>query len=130
MEAVIGNRKNTVGYALCYLNSTAAQSVMFRLGNDDGCAVMVNGKTLYSSAGSDTRNLGQDQYAFSGDLVPGLNTVLVEKTHVGHGLHFYLRLDEPEHEVTAAQRPDAPGRQIRETRVVRQDWDGRGVGQQ
>ena len=126
MTKLIGNIEGTVGYALCYLRSDKAQKVRFWVGNDDDCTVFVNSVKCFSEKGNNLRNVGADQTSFEVHLQAGNNVVLVKKTQIGHGMGFYLRIEQAKYSIICSATPDGTGREVTTTFAETKEWNGRG----
>lgn len=123
----IGNERCTVGYMLTHLRSARAQRVKFWIGNNDACKVFVNGKEVYArSAEAPLRGTCADQDLFEVDLKEGDNSLLVKVEQIGHGLCFWLRLEDLQADVICSAGPNDPGRKAGSQSVKGPAWSGRG----
>jgi DNA-binding NtrC family response regulator/ligand-binding sensor domain-containing protein len=75
---VFGYLENTTVYAFCMLQSETTGDVSFSVRNDDGIAVWINGKRVYSY--HDLRDLFLDSDLFEANLESGANCCLVKVT--------------------------------------------------
>jgi dipeptidyl aminopeptidase/acylaminoacyl peptidase len=95
----------SVAYAVCYIQSEAAQSgVLLKVGSDDQAKVYLNGKLIYESTSPRVYPLDEDTEA--GALKAGLN-VLVFKV-----------VNETEDWKGSVRLTDAAGQPVKGTRVV------------
>ena len=129
LAVLLGNTPGTVGYARTILRSSTQQPVRLWFGSDDPCRVFLNGELIHSQAGSAERDKGADKVAINTELREGDNLLLVKVLRTSHGMGYYLRLEEPEHEVTCGSDPAGEffpaGFRVAEA----EEWDGLGDGQ-
>ncbi len=129
MCSAIGNRRGVVGYARTYLRTASAQRARFWLGNNDACLVFLNGQPIYRQAAGEQPDNGADRRLFEADLRPGVNTLLVKVEHIGHGMAFFLRIEDPKAPVEAAESADGPWHKAGSAGGPVKEWSGRGEGQ-
>ena len=116
----VGSNPNMVGYAMCYLKSAQAQEVRFWVGGDDACKILVNNVEHYSDQGSREPDRRPDKAMFEVELAKGNNLVLVKSVGVGHGMGFYLRIENPNSEIICSSSPEGPGREVGSKHTARE----------
>lgn len=118
--------KGVIGYARCVLRSAAPQRARFRFGNNDRCKITLNGDVLYRQPEETGRGNAPDQVTFEGELSEGENTLLVKVENVGHGMGFFIRLEDLAAEVDCAPALGAEGRKTGSRSIRQEEWNGKG----
>lgn len=115
-----------VGYACCTLHSRERQTARFLLGSNDNIKLLLNGTAVYEQREKPEQRRGPDTASFSCDLQQGDNTLLVKVECTGHGMGFYLRIEDPKAELTASAFPGKKGRPAGSRSFRGPEWDGKG----
>jgi len=85
---------NTASYVYRVINARAATTLPLSLGSDDTITVWLNGKQVLAHEVTRTK-AAADQEKLSIELRPGVNTLLMKITNVGHYSGFYFKAKAP-----------------------------------
>ncbi|MGA1820329.1 MAG: family 10 glycosylhydrolase [Thermoplasmatota archaeon] len=93
---VIDQVKDSVTYSHVYVRSEREEVVELRHGNSDGARIWLNGKEVFSRAGS--RSVSPDQDITYVVLKRGLNTLLLKQAVFGDENSFFMRFTSVKNE--------------------------------
>ncbi|MDZ7337794.1 MAG: DUF2961 domain-containing protein [candidate division KSB1 bacterium] len=103
MDALLDPNDYAAAYALTYVHSPRAQTVTVYLGSDDGVRLWVNDTLVHHNPLQ--RPAAPDQDTVSVQLEAGWNKLLVKVVEVLGAWGFYLRIPDPEGELTFSTSP-------------------------
>ena len=89
---------SAIGYAYAKVESPDDRRIRLTLGSNDGAKLWVNGKVIYNEHIG--RGAVADQIFLEADLNKGINHILVKVENLGSNWGLYLRLVDPEKELT------------------------------
>ncbi|MBI4558756.1 MAG: hypothetical protein HY706_14335 [Candidatus Hydrogenedentes bacterium] len=93
--------ENVVCYAQCRVQAPREMDTKLSLGSNDGAAVFVNGKTVFSwsSAPEGGRSAHPHQNEIPVHLQAGMNIVVVKVENLGRDWQLYLAIHDPKQEL-------------------------------
>ncbi len=103
MNRLLEPNDYAAAYALTYVHSPRSQTVTVYLGSDDGVRLWVNDVLVHHNAAQ--RPAAPDQDRISVQLRQGWNKLLVKVVEVLGAWGFYLRIPDPEKELTFSTSP-------------------------